>query len=1138
MLAATANAQAEQKYSTASNTALPYWAQLMYQDKPDPGKVVAEYRAYYKTHQFVKNKHTQYYKRWLRGFARSNYPFTKGSAEANQRIENEKNYLQNQQLKGGPVWQGIGPFDFDKDAASRSYAPGAAHVYCVKQSASNPDILYIGTATAGVWKSTDKGLNWVCLTKDMLVDYVFSVEVHPTNPDIVLFGGAGNVYKSTNGGQTWVLTGNQAFNADDHDVKDIVFDPVTPGVVFLCSNQGFYRSTDTGSNWTEVFSGDFQEVELHPTNHNTVYLIEQTGNKTVFRRSVNNGVAFTTIGTGWPNPTGADEQKRTEIATTPAAPNSVYALCTGEADGGSGLYGIYVSTDQGATWQFRCCGTGPGGAPSPTNLNLMGWDADGQDDGGQYYYDLALDVSDTDPNRLNVGGVNPWISTDGGFTFTCPAKWSEPEKPGYVHADIHDIRYFGNDMWVASDGGLFYSTSGGDIANRRQKGIEGTDFWGFGATANTGRVMLGGTYHNGTLLKDNDTYQNGWLSTMGGDNIRGFVNFANDRKVYHDYGKSTLSGNRNVPLLNGSFPVQPNASYIIGESSNYEFHPHSQNIIYFGSDNILYKSDGEGAGATALYDFGEKVTSVEIAPTDPNTIYVCTFYGWWDDKHVYRSTDGGATFTDITPATGTINGQLWVPYDITVSGTDANTVWLARTSQYGGGYPAELEGYRIFKSTNGGQTWTNYTGSLALDGEDVTHIEHQLVTDGGVWLGTRRAVYYRNNTMADWQLYNNGLPAATMSVQLVLNYRQGIIWNAGNRSVYEAPLIEQGPPIAQIAADKFFVDCFDNTVQFADNSAMSAQGATWQWQFPGGTPSTSNLQNPIVSYNQPGQYSVTLTVTDIYGTSTQTLNTFITFGSGTSQVNFTQDFEPANYPDNSWRLLNSNNTFNWTAVDLGIGPLCTPTKALRAEHYYIDNINDEAWLVSPRVSLNNIINPSLSYYTAYSGYEGQSDGFRVEVSTNCGASWQILYEGFGDDIVTTSPNNDWYQPSNCNQWSQRVIPLDDFIGDTVMFRFAAINGYGNNFYLDNINISGQPNSVDDQPVLLTDIYPNPGTGQFFLRTEEKGISLTVYTPTGQQVYSNQYTQGTHEFNLNVAAGVYFARVATLKGSEIIKLVVR
>ena len=68
-------------------------------------------------------------------------------------------------------------------------------------------------------------------------------------------------------------------------------------------------------------------------------------------------------------------------------------------------------------------------------------------------------------------------------------------------------------------------------------GIEGTDFWGFGAGFKDGDVMLGGTYHNGTLLKDNNTYLTDWICTDGGDNVRGFVNFGNPRIAYSDYGE-------------------------------------------------------------------------------------------------------------------------------------------------------------------------------------------------------------------------------------------------------------------------------------------------------------------------------------------------------------------------------------------------------------------------------------------------------------------------------------------------------------------------------------------------------------------------------------------------------------------------
>lgn len=1130
----TTYAQVEMKYGTASSTTIPYWARLMYQPKPDPAKVIAEYTAYYKTHPFVKNQHTQYYKRWQRGFSRSLYPYAANSAELVKRQQNQSDYLNQMQVKGGVVWQGIGPFDFDKDAESRSYAPGAAHVYAVEQSPSNPNILYAGTSNAGVWRSIDKGQTWYCLTKGMLLNYVFSVEIHPTNPDIALFFSEGKVYKTTDGGSNWTSVALSGVT----DVRDIVMDPVNPNIVLLSSDGGYYRSTNGGAAFTQILSGDFQEIELHPTNHNMVYLIEQTGNKTVFRKSTDNGQTFSsTAPTGWPVPANNDEQKRTEIATTPAAPNSVYALCTGAANGGSGLYGIYVSTDMGATWQFRCCGVGPGGVPASDNINMMGWDKDGLDDGGQYYYDLALEVSDTDALRIHVGGVNHWVSADGGYTFTCPAKWSEPELSAYVHADIHDIRTYGNDLWIACDGGIFYSNDGGENITRRMKGIEGTDFWGFGATAGTGKIMLGGTYHNGTLLKDDDAYEEGWLSTMGGDNVRGYVNFANDRLVYHDYGKSILSGNRTVALNTSSFPTQPNASYIIGESSNYEFHPHSQNIIYFGNENRLVKTDGNGGNLSVIFDFGEKVTSVEIAPTNPDVIYVCTYPGWWDTKHVWRSTNGGQSWTNITPASGQINGADWVPYDIAVSATDANTVWLSRNSQYGD-YPSELEGYRVFKSTNGGTTWVNYTGPSALNGESVTHIEHQAGTDGGVYVGTRRAVYYRNNTMADWQLYNSGLPASTFSVQLALNYRQGVMWNATNRSVYEAPLFEQSTVIAQIAADKFTVNCLDNTVHFADNSVISAQGASWQWSFPGGSPATSTQQNPVVTYNSPGVYNVSLIVTDANGTASQTLNGFITYTNTAIQPNVVQDFEQANIQLANWTFSNSNQTFDWDIDSVPQGPNCTPTHVLRAQHYYINNPDDEAYLISPKVSLANMVNPVLSYYYAFAEYPGYTDGFRVEVSNDCGQTWNTLFFAEGDALTTTTPTSDLYIPTDCNQWVQKTHALTSYIGDTVLFRFAAINDYGNNFYLDNINITATPNAVNESEVAQTRIFPNPGTGEFFLYTNAPMAQLTVFSADGRQVYSDKVTTGTNRFNLSVAAGMYIARVDNGDKVSHIRFVVR
>ena len=167
-----------------------------------------------------------------------------------------------------------------------------------------------------------------------------------------------------------------------------------------------------------------------------MYFIRQDANYTEFYRSDDGGNSLNLFSNGWPNPSSNDEQKRTEIAVSIAAPNKIVALATGAANGGSGLYGIYISYDKGENWTFRCCGSQPAGVPSANNINMMGWQPSGLDDGGQYYYDLALAVNPFDADIIHVGGVNHWISFDDGNTFSCPAKWSEPHKKGYVHADI------------------------------------------------------------------------------------------------------------------------------------------------------------------------------------------------------------------------------------------------------------------------------------------------------------------------------------------------------------------------------------------------------------------------------------------------------------------------------------------------------------------------------------------------------------------------------------------------------------------------------------------------------------------------------------------------------------------------------
>lgn len=1108
--------QLERAYDGASN--LPEWIQLMYSNNPDPELVIEAHDAYYETHELVKNEHTQYYKRWLRSFGREN--------NFNPQSKSERAYIENSKLlqaQKGPTsdWQCIGPIDFDFDAASRSYAPGAAHVYTIERSSSNTSVMYAGTATAGLWKSVNSGQTWSLMTQNLLVNRIFSIEIDYTDENVVYFESGGDLYKTIDGGLNWMIIGDAAFQADQHDVKDIVMSPVNNLELYLTSDYGFYRTTDGGANWTQVMSGEFQEIELNPADPTMIYTIKVVNNKTEFYRSTNSGISFTVQTAGWPNPTGpSDHQERVEIAVSPADPSVVYANATGSANGGSGTYGIYKSTDNGSSWTFQCCGTQPAGPPSLSNQNLMGWDKEGEDDGGQYYYDLAFAVDPTDINVLHHGGVNHWVSTDGGVTWTCPAKWSEPGEAAYVHADIHDIRYFGSEIWIACDGGIFKSTDGGTNFSRSQYGIEGTDFWGFGASPQSD-VMLGGAYHNGTLLKDNNTYTNGWICTGGGDGVRGFVNFGNDRIAYDDYQGRILPGDRTVNIQGFQFNALPNASYITGNSSTMEWDPRNINHIYVGNGNELLKTEDNGQSFELVATFADDVMQIEQARTNLDVFYVTTYQDWWGSKKIWRSTDGGQNWTDITPSAALLNGETWVPYDIAVSGTNEQEIWAVRTSQYSS-YP-NLNGKSVYHSTDGGTTWTNYT-TPTLDGEWITNIEHQEGTDGGVYIGTRRAVYYRNNTMNDWALFNNNLPLSTASTKLVIKYKDKKLRNASNRSVYEVELYETSEPIAQIAADRFEVNCMNEYVQFIDHSVLSSDNATWSWSFPGGSPATSTAQNPLVQYTSPGLYDVTLTVTDDYGSSSQSYTAFIEYTDNSVIPELTEDFELG--ISNDWTQYNANNSFGWSEDFVDNGPYCSPTNVVMVNHYNIDNPGHQAELITQNIDLSTALSAQLHFDYAYAKYGGSyEDGFRIDVTTDCWATYDTLWYAFGSDLSTVpDQGNDWV-PADCADWSvNNIVDLTPYLGMNVMIRFVAINGYGNNFYMDNINIDGEFTGLDVSELDNIAVYPNPSQGIFVVEHEIPNLEYELFTVDGKRVKSGKLGLSKTTIETSLSTGVYMLRV--------------
>ena len=465
---------------------------------------------------------------------------------------------------------------------------------------------------------------------------------------------------------------------------------------------------------------------------------------------------------------------------------------------------------------------------------------------------------------------------------------------------------------------------------------------------------------------------------------------------------------------------------------------------------------------------------------------------------------------------------------------------------YGG--VQDAEGYEVFKSTDGGQSWINWS-TPTLDNINITNIEHQRGSNGGVYIGTRESVYYRNNSMTDWDIYDSNLPKSTYSTQLTPYYREAILQNGTNRSAYEIDFYENTPPSAQIAADRLEINCINDTVRFVDHSAVKLSSATWQWSFPGGTPSTSTLEDPVIVYSQPGNYDVSLTVTDAFGSSSQFYTDFIEYTNSVSLItntnNFVEDFENSNFPPPAWDLGFSP-FFSWlsTVVDFGID--CLPTTAAYVNHYSIQYPGKEAYLISNKVSLGNGTSAQnwLTYDYAYSGYaSGYDDGLRIDISTDCGSTWDSIYGAIGTDLQTIPYEGSAWSPT-CGSWASDSINLSNWglNGDTIMVRFVAINDYGNNFYLDNVNINGQNIIIglyDENTDFHTSIYPNPTKDLLFIRTDAKKLEVEISNLIGQVIVTTTISNGLQQINLaNQAKGVYLVKLKNGQKSEQRKIIIQ
>lgn len=1131
---------AQHKPNGLETSSLPQWAQKMYAANPNLFEVDSLYQLYYSNHSFEKSFHTQYYKRWRRSVM--NYIDSEGFVSTPTEAEFQlklQEYASKQHASRASAWTSAGP-NFVSGPEGTS-GRTQSNVYCIDQSKSNSNILYCGTEPGEVYKSVDGGTSWNCVS---LGEYfgsggsqiwgigVSAVSIHPTNSDIVFVGGDGGIFRSIDGGLNWLKVLNQT----SFGVNELLVHPTNGQLVFAATEKGLHRSIDGGDNWTQLYTQKSYDIKCNTANANEMYLVKNNPSLIIceFYRSIDFGATWTLQTNGWYSSTAAGRTDGgARIAVTHADPNRVYAYLIGEAKTNDyGYIGVFRSNDGGQTWTLP---NGPTGGPyTASHPNLAyGYPAWTYHQG---FYNCALMASEINADQILIGGLNMWRSDDGGTSFSSVAGYVGG--PLDIHVDMQDFRAINGNYWATTDGGIYRST---DFFTSQpvfsMTGLRGSDYWGFGSGWNED-VLVGGLYHNGNLAHHENYGTGNYIGLGGGEDPTGYVNPGNNKRTYYsDLGGVILPQSFTDALSYFSVGNFPNQSYYAAESSEMEFHPNCYNIAYIGKENKIWKTTDGGASYSLLYTFDASINNqikyIEISSSSPNVMYVSQQPNSGNTGTLWKTLDGGLTWNALTIPSGISRRMV-----LSINPEDENELWLA--------YPSGNNGTKIFKTVNGGNSWINLTTTI-LNNESVQSIVYVAGTDGGVYYCTEFAVYYRNATMLDWVIDNSGLPTYCNTNIARPFYRDGKIRIATyGKGIWESALFEDPSiPIARITVDKLEqnVTCVVDSFYFEDYSFLNHQNATWQWTFENGIPATSTLRNPIVHFPTAGQHKATLTITDGNGNqSIDSLRVAVNFYSPTAIVS--EGFQGVFVPS-GWSVYDDNQAGQWSSSS-SAGGFGQSSQSSIFNNYDIDSqgsYDDLRFLFSTQSALST----ELTFDVAYTPWGTvNSDTLEVLVSLDCGETFTLLYRKGGTELATAPTNQNAFIPTS-NEWRTDTVSLAAYVNQPqVMIAFRNWGHWGNNVYIDNVNLQSDFTNVEENNQEAFRTYPNPvingATVYFELPTSYKNefVKVSIVDMKGKQIYSTEglalnaislpkdlCSPGYYMLNIQTATKIWNAKIVVI-----------
>ncbi|MCB9276145.1 MAG: hypothetical protein H6564_19040 [Lewinellaceae bacterium] len=653
-----------------------------------------------------------------------------------------------------PVWEALGPRNFGGRTISLAFHP------------DNPDIIFVGSAAGGLWKTVTAGVGaqaWQRVPLGFPVLGVGAIAINPENPD-EMYIGTGEVYnytvaspsvsdrltrgsygfgilKSTDGGLSWQKSLDWSYG-EMTGVWDLVINPENPATVFAATTEGLYRTHDAGASWE--LAHDYPmgvDIELHPLDTNIVFVTHggyQSPASGIFR-SEDGGDSFNLV-PGLP----ADFDGRALMSISPSNPDVMYISLANAL----GSIGLFKTVNGGASWA---------NVNTSNVASYQGW----------YSHDVA--VKPDDPSTIIYTGIDVFKSDNGGASLNQKTNWyawilgqtpvGGPEgPPNYVHADIHGAYYSpfdANTIFLVTDGGIFASEDNGESWEGRNGSYQTQQFYAnFSNSATNPNLAMGGLQDNATAIY---LGEGAWDRAIGGDGACTAIHPFDDDILY---GSSQYLNIRRSP--NGGdnfFGISISSADTEQKNFNgpFELDPTNPEIVYAGAQRLHRSNDGGSNWVATSSGFvdqanGNPILTIAISPASSNKIFVGTAPLLAPNPRVFRSLNGGVSWQ---PMAGLPDR---VPMDIAFHPLDDDIVYVA-FSGFGAGH--------IFRTEDGGASWEAIDNGLPDVPANTILIDPSQPSD--IYLGNDLGVYASFDGGQSWEAYSADIAEAVMVYHLSIS---------------------------------------------------------------------------------------------------------------------------------------------------------------------------------------------------------------------------------------------------------------------------------------------------------------------------------------------------------------------------------